>query len=560
LNDLITPAASADTQKGMKSLIVLFAGEITENAFVPLGSGRGSSSAAERALDWACSLGLVDSPDGGAITLFSSGELDVQGHLNIPEKYGHVTVVQREQWTIAGLLAALAECSAGYDAIIYGWMDCPFYDRELTLRLLEKHIRYAAEYTFADGYPEGLTPELLAPGTAAILASLAKENDAPVTRDALFSVLKKDINSFEIETDIAPQDLRYLRLTLACDTKRNTLQCMRLAEEAELGSIELNAEAITAIVASSLQVLRTLPAFYNVQISGRCPVECSYCPYPAMCGEGGVRTGSVLTRTDFMSLSAFRELVSRIASFSGDAVIALSLWGEALLHPDFLGFIKAVLEYPSLSVLVETTGLPLTQEMADTAADIVAAAPPRTNGQNPVNWIISIDAATDSTYRLFRPRVGEQSLTGLEKAVTATEMLLKHFPGAVWPQFVRMQDNEDEMEGFYRFWKEKAGNVIIQKYDWFCGVLADKKSTDLSPIRRNPCWHLRRDMAILADGTVPLCREDIGDGSCNKPMGNVFTDTLEDIWGRGSELFKEQLKGCYNGICGKGDEYYTVNF
>jgi spiro-SPASM protein len=531
----------------MKSLIVLFAGEITGNAFIPLGTG---GSAAERTLDWAFSI-----PSTGAVTIFARGPLD------IPERYGHVSIIERERWTISELLNSLARYSSEYDAVIYGWLDCPFYDRELTLRLRERHLRYAAEYTFADGYPEGLTPELLAPGTAALLASIAKENSDPVTRDALFSVLKKDINSFEIETDIAPLDLRYLRLTLACDTKRNTLQCIRLAEEAEnraenrgteLSSTEtVNAEAVTAIVTSSAQLLRTLPAFYNIQISGPCPAECSYCPYPAICRT--LSGASATEMTDFMPLSAFRELVSRIADFSGDGVIALSLWGEPLLHPEFPGFVEAVLQHPSLSVLVETTGIPLTSEMADAVASIVSAAPPRTNGQNPVNWIVSIDAAEDSTYRRFRPGTGQ----GLEQIVTAVDMLLTRFPGMVWPQFVRMQENEEEMEPFYRFWKERSGNVIIQKYDWFCGAIPDKKSADLTPIRRNPCWHLRRDMVILVDGTVPFCKEDI---YCKKAIGNVFTGPLEDIWEQGTPLFLEQLKGTYNGICGTCDEYYTFNF
>ncbi len=558
----------------MKSLIVLFAGELTGNAYVPLGSGSVRPSAVERALDWAFSLGSFESqPSAEGVTIFAGNSTS----LKIPERYSNVTIIQREHWTVSNLLESLAACSVEYDAIIYGWLDCPFYDRELTLRLRERHLRYAAEYTFADGYPEGLTPELLAPGTAAILASFAQDNSGPVTRDALFSVLKKEINSFEIETDIAPLDLRYLRLTLACDTKRNTLQCERIAaqyirliEETDFRGTELNSEAVTAIVTSSSEisstkVLRTLPAFYNIQIADSCPVECSYCPYPAMRGGGELRGGDKLrpektaeeTR-GFMPLSAFRELAARIADFSGDAVIALSLWGEPLLHPEFPGFIEAVLQHPSLSVLVETTGIPLTPEMAEAAAAVVSAAAPRTNGQNPINWIVSIDAAADSTYRSFR----QGTEKGLEQAVTAADILLTHFPGMVWPQFVRMQENEEEMEGFYRFWKERAGNVIVQKYDCFCGAMTDKKSVDLTPLRRNPCWHLRRDMAILTDGTVPFCREDIGGSKFRgeNGLGNVFTDTLEEIWEKGTELFSKQLKGTYNGICGTCDEYYTFNF
>ena len=49
----------------------------------------------------------------------------------------------------------------GSDAIVYSWADCPFMDADLSIELYEQHKKYVAEYSFADGYPYGLTPEVL---------------------------------------------------------------------------------------------------------------------------------------------------------------------------------------------------------------------------------------------------------------------------------------------------------------------------------------------------------------------------------------------------------------
>ncbi len=532
----------------MKTIVVLFAGNVTDNAFLPVSGGM---SAWDMSLSWAFSV-----PDAEKVAVCVSGRYPVaENSLSVKEK---TVLIHETDWTVSALLKHMREISSGYDTIVFGWADCPFYDRHVTASLYERHCRYAAEYTFADGYPEGISPELLAPGTASVLSVLAAENCSPVTRGSLFSVLQADINSFEIETEIAPCDLRYLRVLLACDTKRNTLQCRRLSSHLERNGTDTSAAQICAVLERCPGVLRTLPAFYSIQISGRCPGECTFCPYPSMSlrmsGTPAVQRG------DFMDIERFSSLVGRILEFSGDAGVNLSLWGEPVLHPHFPQFVETVLEYPSLSVLVETTGQGLTAETVKAVAGIVSRAGKRTNGQQPVNWIVGLDAVQEQIYGSLHgmdltQKAGADSF--FSAAVQSVETLLAYFPGAVYPQFLRMKENEDAMEQFYRLWKEKAGHVIIQKYDWFCKMLEDKKVADLSPVRRNPCWHLRRDMSILIDGTVPLCREDI---YCSKLSGNAFDDSLEEIWAAGDGLFAAQLDGRYEGICGNCDEYYTYNF
>jgi spiro-SPASM protein len=171
---------------------------------------------------------------------------------------------------------------------------------------------------------------------------------------------------------------------------------------------------------------------------------------------------------------------------------------------------------------------------------------------------VSLDAAGSERY-------GEVRGSGFEEALRNARTLCSLFPKDAYVQAVRLQGAEDDIETFYRSWKDQGANIIIQKYDDFCGFLPKKQAADLSPVRRHPCWRLMRDMYIFIDGRVPQCREDLSavsgkDAPGSGILGNVFDEPLETIWSRGGELYREQCSGHYNGICGECDEYYTFNF
>jgi hypothetical protein len=70
-----------------------------------------------------------------------------------------------------------------------------------------------------------------------------------------------------------------------------------------------------------------------------------------------------------------------------------------------------------------------------------------------------------------------------------------------------------------------------------------------------------RDMPVLLDGAVPVCRSSI-DGVEDAPasLGNAFTEDLEVIWRRGAALYERHCAENYQGLCAKCDEYYTFNF
>ncbi len=495
----------------MENLAIIQASGLTKYAREPFLQGKNSL---ELVAAYARSL-----PKVKKVIILSDSELGIRD----------AECIVRSDWSARTLFSYAAEAASAYDDVFYVYGDCPLLDPRLGQRLYESHITYFAEYTFADGYPYGLSPEIVKPHMFKQLLALLKDENPPITRDTLFATVQRDINAFDLETELAPVDLRHLRVSLTSDTKRNFMLLQRLVEQ---GAYE--EAAVLKVLQERQDLLRTLPAYVAVQITSGCAQACSYCPYPSMAGD-------VFARREEMPLPVFMRIVSEVKRVCDDAVLSISLWGEPALHSGIADIAQAVKAVDGLSLIVETSGVGWKDGMFEQIKEKVG---------NFIQWIVSLDAYDEKTYETLRGN-------GWREAQRTVEYLLGLFPGNVHVQAVRMKENEENLESFYRSWKEKAHNVIIQKYDHFCGTLMQRKVTDISPLKRSPCWHLKRDISILLDGTVTLCREDLKKEYC---IGNICEDSLETIWERGFDYYVRHCNAEYPVLCETCDEYYTYNF
>lgn len=436
--------------------------------------------------------------------------------------------VEMDELSASNLVRALSEAGKGADHLVYVHGDCPFLDPAVTGTMLAKHVQYFAEYTFADGFPVGITPEILRVSALPLLQKLADEGSVPYDRSTIFGIVQRDINSFDIETELAPQDMRMLRLSLSCDLRRNYLLCRNFARA---GATDAGSVMKIAIEQGELQ--RTVPAFVNVQILDGCPQACSYCAFPQFGGD-------ILGSRNEMPVDRFAAIVDRVEEFAPSSVISISLWGEPSLHSRIAEIVNLVEASETLSLIIETSGV----GWSDATLSALANA-----NLKRTTWIVSLDADEVALYRRLR---GD----GFEEATATAQRLVADFPGKTYVQAVRMNENEEHLEEFFRHWKQEPGQVIIQKYDHFSRLLPERKVTDLSPLKRFPCWHIKRDLTVRLDGTVTQCREDV---HATSVWGNLFEEDLETIWARGESLYRSHLRGEYPGMCAGCDEYYTFN-
>lgn len=463
------------------------------------------------------------------------------------------------------------------DFVVFSYCDLPFLNVALTKELVKSFCDFKCEYTFADGYPYGFAPEIINCGTLRILEELARNSqkemgDRPFSRDAVFNLIKTDINAFEVDSVLAPEDWRLLRFAFHCGAKENFLQCENLfralgenvCNQDEINLCDCDAAELSRLAQISLGCLKTIPAFYNIQICDKDNLDSIYSPY--FCEYKKCHDCSPYEAESCMSYGNFCSLLENISDFSDNAVISLSAWGEPLEHREILKMIEKVLSYEKFSLIFETSALNVSTDFCDSLKNILCNIKRKKSVHEWPDFMICVklDAFSEQTYmKIHHGTVKgdfEKAMAGVGLLCEAVSFENPPLRAAVYPQFIRMNENEDELESFYRFWNDKQnvtrGNFIIQKYENFCNLLPQRKPCDLSPLERNVCWHLRRDMNILSNGDVTFCRQ----GVFSNIIGNVFSQSLEEIWKKTDEAVLMHKNQNYPKMCEKCDEFYTYNF
>ena len=164
----------------MKTVVILNAAFGARYMFEKVFGGR---SAYDRALSWAASVS-----EGTPVIVLAASDNAERCKSDAASSSVPVSVKERKVWTTADVLDEIASFSEKAETALYAAADCPFFDKALSDEIFRVHKTYAAEYTFADGYPYGLAPEAIDTGAAAIIASLPRQKnlgDEVVTRDAV---------------------------------------------------------------------------------------------------------------------------------------------------------------------------------------------------------------------------------------------------------------------------------------------------------------------------------------------------------------------------------------
>ena len=522
----------------MKTVIFVFADFDSKYAFEPVFGGKCAFGSTME------SLAELDSHE--IFVLAGDGEF---GH-QVAEG---VKVIHRENWTAHSLVSFMAQNTVEEDNAIFtfGWK--PFLSTSLAKKIMSLHVDYLSEYSFAEGYSNGFGIEVFNGGTLKIIQQLLEtENyssyrERKVTENLLHEIVEKDINSYEVESVLSDEDYRMLRLDFTCSSRQNFLSCRELEKMKESENVGDDPEKLNQLASKSTAVQKTVPSFYCIQITDFNCTGAIYNPCDLVAMENA----------SFMDFQKFSALVDDIAGFSEDAVVSLSLFGEAGGVPELEKYVEKILSYSGLSVLIETDGVSLTRSTAEKILSAEKNSVRRTGNHEKIYWLVQVDAVDENQYMALH----RGAKPGDFQKVLETVSFLASGSDQVYPQWTRMNENEETLENFYRFYSDRnsvsKGKVVIQKYATFCSRLPQRKSADLTPLERIPCWHLKRDMTILLDGSVPLCSQC---AFCNEKIGNVFQEKLSDIFEKSLSVLEKHLNGEYENCCRDCDEYYTFNF
>ena len=443
---------------------------------------------------------------------------------SVAEGFGRITVRNR---TAAHVLGQIHRALKDYTEFIYLYIDTPLLDLQIARKMLELHRDEIAEYTYGEGFPVGVAPEVLNVDLLPKLLSLLDGEGMEVERGSIFKILQKQINSFDIETYFSPRDMALRRIELTLSPGRNRVITERVIEKE---GIDCSFERFCELVEKEPVILRSLPSYVEVEITNRVNHVCPYMPHEHLKRKEGE-----------IGFEQYREILDKLVSFSDDLYLSFSYLGEPLLHGEIRGFVEYTLKYPGIKLIIESDGHLFTPDVSDWAANL--------GGEN-LHFIFDVDAVQADTYRTIH----NGDLHRVERNI---RYLLSKQSAHVYVQMVRMDGNEQEMLQFYDQWEKDGAQVIIQKYNTYLGLLPARSSSDLKPLDRQPCWHLMRDLVIFHDGTVPRCKQDI---NAEFVLGNLCKDTVEAVWEANTRFYLEHCSGTYDRHCAVCDEYYTFNF
>ena len=195
-----------------------------------------------------------------------------------------------------------------------------------------------------------------------------------------------------------------LRASLVADGERNA----RLIETL-LSRGAADADAVAAALEAEPRILRTLPAFFNVQVVAACPQSCSYCPYPVVAGDPRGLDG-------LMPVEQFDTLLGPHREISRTTRTSASPCGASRPAPRPRGTGEdRRRRHPGISLVIETSGVGWRPG--------VLAGSPRRARRCPAapTWIVSLDASSAGVYEGLRGQ-------GFAEASATAAELMKLFP------------------------------------------------------------------------------------------------------------------------------------
>ncbi|MCG6143783.1 spiro-SPASM protein [Leptospira bandrabouensis] len=403
----------------------------------------------------------------------------------------------------------------------------PLLDVHLTETAWNRHKNFFSQYSYSENLPPGLTPTIM---TREFLTSLPDT----LTTD-IHSFFLKNINQYDVDIFYKAPDLRQLRLDFRLASIRSLTLIQGLLPMGE----SISYDNLLTKLKENPQIFRSAPSYLEWEIYKGCELKCTFCPreFVDLTNDGS-----------FVSLEDVKSTITKLnTELFSPITISLSGNGEPLLHPDFKNVVTEILKLNLLNELIIETAL---YTNTDTLLSLIESLNP--SDKEKLCVIVNVTTLKPEVYK---------SLYGkpeLEKVLDTVDLLTKALPNkSLHVQMIKMKEVEEEIDPYFTFFEKKGINVILQKYNTFANKLPERRVSDLTPIHRDFCWHLVRDLSLSVDGTVSICKQNQ-----TEVVGNLYNETLGDVWQKGLDFFKHSFHGEHDKIpapCLNCDEWYTFN-
>ena len=291
-------------------------------------------------------------------------------------------------------------------------------------------------------------------------------------------------------------------------------------------------------------LLTEFPLFLVVETINTCNLNCVMC----------FRRQSKPIERKVMTDELYLKILQQAKRYQCPS-INLNWNNEPLLDPNIIHRIEMAREHGFIDIRINTNAMLLTPSLS---RGLIAAGLTRLS--------VSIDAGSEETYLKVR-RGGDFSklVENLETFIKIREQMGAKLP-VIRCTFVRIRENENEVEEFIKHWQNKADYLLIQTYMPHTNELEAydmRPLCDPTPKKLLTCTQPFERLTIDVDGYVyPCCSPHVHNQRMT--FGNVEQKSLKQMWDSKScqSLQSHMEKGswknlpicsdCFGGMVGEG--------
>ncbi len=414
----------------------------------------------------------------------------------------------------------------------------PLWDVEITSKIFSNHNSYKADYSYGENLPSGISPPIFSASLIEVFQieyeDVFRKRDFPIP---LSTYIEKNINDFHVEIHYEEPDLRLLRLDFSAKTLRSLIKIDSLLPKLSLEKSPY--QQLDTILKNSPEILRVAPSYLEIEPIQDCEYKCTFCPRQYLELPVIIMNETLLTKiTDYLNHSL------------GDTSVCLGGLGEPLQHPKINEIIQRFLNHEYLHLLiVETNGYYL---------DKVFSITKNPNFQK-LRWVINLNSLKNySEIHGVEAYYGGKAKKNIEQFMEEIKRQNPNYLDQIYIQMLKINENEEEIDDIDHFAKELGVNFLLQKYNSYISLMPEKRVSDMTPLERFPCLHLRRDMSIRANGDVLFCKQGVHG---NHISGNLHESSLHEIWNEQKKNWVEHFQKNYTKTpdCHSCDEYFTFN-
>ena len=379
-------------------------------------------------------------------------------------------------------------------------------------------------------YPEGIIPFIIRRNAFEKLFNCIKTKNINITENAIKDIVFIDPNFFEIEILVSEYDMRYYRVSLFANSKRNALLISKLIKYKDY-------HEITKAIMEDASLRRTLPSYVEIDINNRQNL------INKNLLSSNAFTNEINKEEKNLSVEEFKIIYDKLVDFCNDFHLSIGSYYEPLLNKDVFDILEYALSNKNVNVYLETNAVLLDEEKAKKLLILQEK-------NNNLHVIIHLDAVEQNVFN----KIYKEDY--LKTILSNIDYYFIREPKNTYLQITKQKDNFDYLASYYKYFDKYKIEIIMQKYYTYRGLVENNKIGDMTPLINVGCWHLARDLFIDAYGDIYICRFDINK---EKFVASIYKETLENIWAILENCYKENTLKKLD-FCKNCDEWYLFNF